>query len=225
MITDAMLRAAAAELDEAMLVQLVDDDECDHVFSKRFCRKMDKVIYRANHPFLTVARRVAAAILLLLFIGGSVLMFSPNAKAAFVNWIRKVHSTSNDYYPPEGVTPAESQYTYEPGWIPEDYTLWIYDELENATSWIYSDNEKLLTISIYRKTTVGAGKVAVITGEHTYQQVTVTGLPADLYISNIPGESSSLVWTNEESVLFVVKAHLEPEIMIKIGESLIVKKK
>ena len=50
MITEEMLRIAAAEADQAIRDSLPHPADCDHQFSPRFERKMKRVIRRGRHP-------------------------------------------------------------------------------------------------------------------------------------------------------------------------------
>ena len=50
MITDEMLRIAAAEADQAIRESLPSPADCDHQFSSEFERKMRHVIRRGRHP-------------------------------------------------------------------------------------------------------------------------------------------------------------------------------
>ena len=50
MITDEMLRIAAAEADQAIRESLPNPEDCDHQFSSEFERKMRHVIRRGRHP-------------------------------------------------------------------------------------------------------------------------------------------------------------------------------
>ena len=50
MISDKDLYEAARKVDEAILASLPKPEECEATFSRRFERKMKKIIRRVDHP-------------------------------------------------------------------------------------------------------------------------------------------------------------------------------
>lgn len=95
MLTDAILREATAEA-ERFLLSIVPEDGEPHVFSKRFERKMQKLIRRANHPIRYQVMRTAAAVALaIVTLFGAVMAVSPEARAAVVGWVK---STFHEFF-------------------------------------------------------------------------------------------------------------------------------
>lgn len=75
MMDEVKLKAAAGELEAALIKELPDEKERDHEFSDSFRRKMKKVIFRANHPVMSSGwRRAVAAVLAITLLGGSALI-------------------------------------------------------------------------------------------------------------------------------------------------------
>ena len=72
MITDEMLRIAAAEADQAIRESLPSPEDCDHQFSSEFERKMRHVIRRGRHPVVyKYMQRVACFLVAVTLISAS----------------------------------------------------------------------------------------------------------------------------------------------------------
>lgn len=73
-ITEDMLRNAAAEVREAMLDSLPPQEDMNHVFSRRFERKMNRLIQKQKGGHQTLQR--IAAVFLALLLGGGIWLLS-----------------------------------------------------------------------------------------------------------------------------------------------------
>ena len=94
MITDEMLRAAAARSCEIYVAHLEKgfDPEKKHEFSPEFLRKIERLKRRAKHPvFYKTTRRVASIALAILITGGAWITVDAEARAAFVGWVKEVY--------------------------------------------------------------------------------------------------------------------------------------
>ena len=88
-LTDDLLRAAAVDVRNAMLVALPAPEECSHTFSPQFEQKMQKLIRQQKAGYRLL--RQAAAVFFALLIGSSVwLMVNTEARAAFFRWVQEV---------------------------------------------------------------------------------------------------------------------------------------
>ena len=95
MITDEMLREAAARTFEKYILDLLRnyDSEYQYEFSVDFEKKIKKLKLRANHPILYQSiRRIAIIFLTLLLSGAIWITIDANARAAFFSWISEVTS-------------------------------------------------------------------------------------------------------------------------------------
>lgn len=226
MITDAMLKEAAHELETALIGALPDPKECYHEFSAEFERKMKKVIYRANHPFISKFwQRAAAVVLAILLLGGSVLVISPDARAAFVGWIKEIYESCYHYFvpaPAQEEVPEEIPTAYHPGWLPEGYTLLDSFEIDNGTTMIYVDTQgKILQFSYYINPDNALADLFVEQDTHIYKEVKINGQLADLYISIDGNHSNGIVWSNSRGVLFCISADLEEDNLTSIAENVV----
>lgn len=111
------------ELEEIPSEEKLSEDEA-LTFSSAFERKMKRLIRRADHPIRYRIAQIAACLLLAALLSGcTVLAVSPEARAAFVGWVREVsegwfvyHYTGEDQTAPENVV-------YCPTWVPDGYEL------------------------------------------------------------------------------------------------------
>ena len=131
MLTDAILREAAAEAERFRLSSVPEDGE-PHVFSKRFERKMQKLIRRANHPIrYQVVRAAAAVVLVIATLFGAIMAVSPEARAAVVGWIKEMfgvyvqysndHVQGNDDTTSNNNNPKTTRAEYHLAVVPEGY--------------------------------------------------------------------------------------------------------
>lgn len=226
MITDEMLESAAGELENAMLAEMPDPKACQYEFSARFERKMKKLIYRADHPFIAnLGFRIAAVILAILLLGGSVLLVSEDARAAFVGWISEKRADGSFYYTyyndfqPEGVP---THFRLES--VPEGYTLWKHNTGGYGESFVYINDggTRLLSFSYYiiRENSAGALSISRTTSVH--KEVLVNGRHADLLLKDKSIDSSNIVWTDYDgAILFCIGGYLDEEELIYMAEHIV----
>ena len=226
MITDAMLKTATDELDRALLAKLADDRECTHKFSDRFERKMKKVIYRANHPLISrLGFRVAAAILALLLVGGSVLLVSPGARAAFTGWLKEIYEDCYHYFVPNSTT-DDIPTAYHPTWLPEGCTLVDEREDDNGKALVFVDpNGNLLRFSYYFSPTAIYTDLFVGAEGYACKKIPVGKQEADLYVDE-NGMNRGLIWSDDGGkVLFYIAAQLDTDTLVQIAENVVAKEK
>lgn len=226
MITDDMLKEAAGELEAAMMAQLPEETECDHEFSAAFEKKMKKVTYRANHPFAAkFGRQVAAAVLALVLVGGTVLGISPVARASFVGWVKEAYGTAVHYFIPESATENLSEdipTDYHLGWVPEEYTLLEVLEDPGMIDHIYVDANGVMLRFGYRFRENGSSSHFFVgNAEYTSQTIAFGDGYADLY-TKINGNDVGLVWSGYGgNVLFCLAGRMDVDVLLKIAEGVI----
>ena len=225
MISDAALKEAAFAVEQAMLDALPKPEECDHVFSPRFERKMRKLIRKANHPIAYKALSRAACALLVLVLSASLLLtFHPKAQAAAVDWIREKVEDFYQYFTqekgsePEAEAATPEQYCL--GWIPEGYTLLFSNTTDGKTEAYVNDAGQILQfICRYRS----SGSLIVGGGAYEEKQVMIGDIQAELYLAKDPGEGSFIIWSaNNSNILLCISAQLEEADLIKLAESVFI---
>ena len=219
-MTDEMLRAALEEVDNAILAALPDPSACEHPFSKRFEHRMRKVRRRAKHPTAyRVLRQVACILLAILILFSSVMVLSPEARAAVVNWLRNQFNVFSQYFFVGDTSQSnEEPSLYELGWLPDGYSYLTMHASDTKNTVIYlSDSGKMIQFSYLRG--IDSGPLYLDHQEYTQRSVNIGSNTADVYLSNSPDKSNDIVWSNsEEGMLFYISAEENEDVLIKLAK-------
>lgn len=189
-------------------------------FSAPFECKMKKLIRRADHPIrYWVVQAVACLLLTLLLSGCTVLAVSPEAREAFVGWVRDVYETTFVYrYTGPNQEISEGIF-YAPTWIPEGYQEISRSE-SGPTRNIFYKNVEGDNAAFYYTADPEALTLYIEAEYAEEQNVQVKEYAATLYIGQRESQANVLVWTDTEaSILFFISAHATSEDLIKMAES------
>lgn len=207
------------ELEEIPSEEALNTDD-KLTFSAAFERKMKKLIRRADHPIRYRVTQAAACLLLVMLLSGcTAFAISPEARAAFVGWIREVYETWFVYRYTGEEQPTLEDTVYLPTWVPEGYEEIVSPQAGTFVRIQYENDEKeLLTVSYMKGTETSSLNVewegAVV------QHTSVGRLPADLYLNPDDGPNI-LVWTDmEKDAAFWVTAPLAAEELVQVAESI-----
>ena len=215
----ALQEAYFMELEEMPSEEMLSEDDT-LTFSSAFERKMKKLIRKADHPIRHRIAQAAACLLLVALLSGcTVLAISPEARAAFVGWVREVSEgwfvyryTGEDQSAPENVV-------YCPTWVPDEYKLTTEPKAGTHSIAIYENPEGDIIIFNCSMNTESIN----LQIEHRNTQlipVNVSDISADLYLDNTSGNTNYLVWEDEnKQMIFWIASTLDGETMIKIAES------
>ena len=233
MLTDVVLREAAAEA-ERFLLSIVPEEGEPHVFSKRFERKMQKLIRRANHPVrYQVLRAAAAVVIAIATLFGTVMAVSPETRAAVVGWLKETFSIythySNDHMNIDNNLPAngsqsdgdnpeeQMRHEYCLPVIPEGY--WEVDTIDrlDGRMYIYANNADYILCFVY---TYGAENGSLFVDTKNYEQYSayIHGSRADIYIPLSDDETSVIIWQDPQGVLFEIYAKADQTELIELAE-------
>lgn len=216
-----LLREAAPGANDLYLAGLPDPKDCHHTVSKRFERKMKKLLKRQKSPVLYWVQRSVACFLLVVLLGGTtVLTFSAEARAAFFGWVREVFETHFSYTFTGEEAEIPEDVIYSPTWLPEGYSVVaepkpgkqatsVYADADgNLITFVYTMDTEMNTTQIVRE---GIEAISVFVGE----------TPADFYYDDEPDASSILVWVgSDKKAVFWISAALDVDELIKIAESI-----
>lgn len=228
MLTDAILKEATAEA-ERFLLSIVPEDGEPHVFSKRFERKMQKLIRRVNHPIrYQVMRAAAAVVLVIATLFGAVMAVSPEARAAVVDWLKATFinytTYSHDYTEDDSVKPSEGTdepivYKYRLSNIPEGYRELNVIEKIDGKIYFYVNEQGVILQFTYTDDIANA-TLFINTEKCQHYTATVNGISADIYIAFAEGETSAIVWQDAETgTLFQIFAMANQTELIALAES------
>lgn len=221
MITDEMLRAAAAKTNDAHVKYLEQDYDPDHQheFSPGFEKKIKKLKHKADHPVFYRSIQRVASILLALLIGGSTwLAVDIDARAAFFGWIKEIYETYVVYIFESDTPHNAGNADYRPAWLPEGYSESFVDDTEDTIFVAYSNNEgQMMTFSYIHDPDETTWLVdrnnAIVT------QIRVNDNVAELFISTDVNNASAIMWSTADNTAFYVSAFLKDAELIRIAES------
>ena len=226
-ITDEMMAEAAEEMNEAMLRSLPDPDDCHHEFSRKFKRKMKRVIYRADHPVqFRIMQRVATIFLVICIGFATILTFSPTVRATVLGWIREQYESFVAYYFEDGTPPSNGTTEYYISKLSSDFSELsaTYDEETGVFVGIYSDsigNNLYFTYSTIPEN----ADFFIKRDDYEIEQVLVSGNPADFYLSIDGTESNGIIWCDDnEKVTFFISAMMGKDELLDFAESVRPKK-
>lgn len=225
-ITDEMMAEAAAEMNEAMLRSLPDPDDCHHEFSRKFKRKMKRVIYRADHPVqFRIMQRVATIFLVICIGFATIFTLSPTVRATVLGWIREQYESFVAYYFEDGAFVGNTAIEYYISGMPMDYTEinTSYDEETGLFLGIYANSDDKLLYFSYSTIPENANFYVEDEG-YQVNQVLVAGNPGDLYISEDGIKSNCVIWhETETNTIFYISAVLDREELLSLAESVLKK--
>ena len=220
MISKEIFLAALEEVDNAILAALPAPKDCSFQFSKRFEQKMRSVIRRGNHPVIYKAlQRVACVLLVLLMLFSTVMIFSTDARAAVIGWIKEQYDTFYHYFfPSETTSSKKAEYTL--GWIPDEYTLVNSFSSPIMETRVYiHPTGNMIQFTYQQGSTI---TTAYFDAEsYTQHSVTIGNSKAEVYISSTQENTNSIVWSDlDNGILFSISAPLSETELIKIAENI-----
>lgn len=223
MLTDVILSEAAAEA-EHFLLAIVPEDGEPHVFSKRFERKMQKLVRRANHPIRYQIMRTAAAVALaIVTLFGAVMAVSPEARAAVIGWIKETFGVythySSDDLTPEDTNIDPIKYEYHFSVIPEGYRELMSKDIPGGKQYLYvNDLGDILQLAYSYE--VDSGNLFVETENYQHYTGFVNNLPADIYIALQENETNVIIWQDKQNgIIFEIHAMSDQTELIAIAET------
>lgn len=218
------LSRAAARAAELLNEALPRPEDCNHEFSPRFRRKMRHLLFRQNHPVLTRGLQSAAVLFLTITVlFGSLLTVSTDAREFVSGWVKmRIETIYHFYY--EGDTAQADSTEYVLGWIPDGYTIIDIFELPNEKWYTYASEDNNFTLTFLYSADSSGADIFLLNADCTQKEVTVSGLPATLYIP-FNNDSPAIVWEDrEKGVFFLITAHVSEEDLIKMAENIVAKK-
>ena len=218
------LSRAAARAAELLNEALPRPEDCNHTFSPRFRRKMQRLLFRQNHPVLTRALQSAAVLFLTITVlFGSLLTVSTDAREFVSGWVKtRIETIYHFYY--EGDAAQADSTEYVLGWIPDGYTIIDIFELPNEKWYTYASEDNNFTLTFLYSADSSDADIFLLNADCAEKEVMVNGMPATLYIP-FNDDSPAIVWEDrEKSVFFLITAQVSEDALIKMAENIVAKK-
>lgn len=224
-ITDEMMAEAAAEMNEAMLRSLPDPDDCHHEFSRKFKRKMRRVIYRADHPVqFRIMQRVATIFLVICIGFATILTFSPSVRATVLGWIREQYESFVAYYFEDIVESKADSVEYQISDLPVEYAVIAASDNEGIHTTVYSTNDGKVLYFSY-STSPDAANFFLKEDGYEIKKESIHGFAADLYLPTDINSDTSIIWCEEDrNTIFFISGTVDSAELIDLAESVVPKK-
>lgn len=220
MLTDKLLAAAAAEVNEAMLRGLPEPGDCAPEFSPRFERKMRHVLRRGNHPVAYRMMQRAASIVLVLLIGfASILAVSPTVRANVWGWIRERYESWTVYRYEDSVPSDVAAIEYKLIDLPEGYTEIRRSNMPDIETIIYEDADGSCLFFSYSKNPEAIMYLVKAEG-YAIEEVEVRDMKGEVYSAEDASNSNCIIWSDDtENTMFYISGYFNREELVALAES------
>lgn len=217
------LSRAAARAAELLNETLPRPEDCNHTFSPRFRRRMQRLMFRQKHPVLMRGLQSAAVLFLTITVlFGSLLTVSTDAREFVSGWVKtRIETIYHFYY--EGDAAQTNSTEYVLGWIPDGYTLVETVDFPGERIYGYVDADKKWNLTFSYSADSSGADIFLLNADCAEKEVMVNGLPATLYIP-FNDDSPAIVWEDrEKGVLFFITAQVSEDVLIKMAENIVEK--
>ncbi len=226
LLTDQALALAAASIRDAMLESLPAEIECQ--FTPSFEPRMDELrnMRRKREKHRQIRNRVVAATVALFLLASLLLGLNPDVRAAVSTWFKEVFDTYTFYWYSEN--PVDTFPECVVTAVPDGYEVIIENDTQNTRIVIYqkgSDIADGFSFEYGKLLDDAPLCLSYPTDQFYTKEVTVNGLPGDLYVSLVPSETHGVIWIDEEKgIYYVITAYFDPELIMELAESVEIKK-
>ena len=223
-ITDEMLYRHAAEARDIWLDTLPNDDELpNHQFSDEFMANIKNVEAQQKRKKTSrkYLQRVAALFLFFLLGSGTWLAVDIEARATFIQWVRKI---APDYvvYHFIGEAPKEDIPNFYCTWLPEGLEATeLYNSNQMGDLYYETDDDWVYCLSYHYMHDGAAHALSASSDEMFHEAVEVNGMPGDYYYEELEeGRFGDLLWFDEDAgIAFSLHGMIPKEDMIRMAES------
>ena len=225
MISEEMLKKAAAEAEQAIRDSLPAPAACKHEFSPSFQRKMRRAFRKAKHPIIYKFPKYVASFVLVAILTSSIwLTVDAEVRAAFFAWVREQYETFIEYRFAGDTTQNDKSKQYELTQVPDGFFESNRMESKGNAVVIYQNESGEI---IQFTCSQGDDSISLFLESDTsdVQIVRVGNIDAEFYLSSDPDKSNGLVWQSEDgNTFFCITSTLPQDIMLRLAESVQVKK-
>lgn len=216
MVSEEMLKKAAAEADQTITESLPSPAECIHEFSPEFQKKMRRIFRKARHPVIYSLPRYAACFAFMAALAsGAWLTVDAEARAEFFAWVREQHETFIEYRFVGENKNAKNTVQYGLTWLPEGFALQNEQHFDGGSHLTYTDNSGRRIVFSYLQGD-DAASLFIIPDDTEVRTVPLGDIQADFYQANEETSSNILVWSSEELVFYIM-TDLSEDTVIQIA--------
>jgi hypothetical protein len=216
--TDEMLREAVVRADIRELEAMPADHEIEHEFSKRFERRMGKLIRRGKtgSPVGAIAflrRHMVAFVAAIIILFASAMSVSA-VRAAVFEFITEVYEKFTHIFFNESRSSSDSAGEFivrRPSFIPEGFEL-VSEKTAGPVLLVYEKGSEYISYSQQRVEDVS---MDINTEGAELEELEFKGLPAKYYSNQ---GVQNLLWYDDE-YLYMVSSTLDRDAVFRIAES------
>ncbi|AST58354.1 membrane protein [Thermoanaerobacterium thermosaccharolyticum] len=216
--TDEMLREAVVRADIRELEAMPADHEIEHEFSKRFERRMGKLIRRGKtgSPVGAIAflrRHMVAFVAAIIILFASAMSVSA-VRAAVFEFITEVYEKFTHIFFNESRSSSDSAGEFivrRPSFIPEGFEL-VSEKTAGPVLLVYEKGTDYISYSQQRLEDVS---MDINTEGAELEELEFKGLPAKYYSNH---GVQNLLWYDDK-YMYMVSSTLDRDIVFKIAES------
>lgn len=200
----------------------------DKLFSETMGELSDKYITEAinysvekkeKNVFHVVGRYAAVACILFVLCFGLLMSVNSEARAAVWGWVSEFYAENMYKIFFDGEAEETVGLKYELGWLPEGTEFVTKYDIPGGESYIYTDETELLINFLYSSDPDSV--YYLIANDAVKQEVTVNGLPGEVFISPSEEETNTIVWSdNSIPIMFSFTAEYDVETLIKVAENI-----
>lgn len=220
MISEEMLKKAAAEADQAIRDSLPAPAECEHEFSPSFQRKMRRTFRKAKHPVIYKLPKYAACFVLVVALAsGTWLTVDAEARAAFFAWVREQYEAFVEYKF-VGDAPQENEIVeFELAWLPEGYSETESLILAGSSITVYKNETGRIIQFSYSQ----GGDATSLFVKSNYSKIITIELESivvEYYEAEEQSDANALAWMSEDGeIMFCITAFEPKEVLVKMAEN------
>ena len=220
LIRQALLDAALADYGTAGLLEAPSFSTKYLAWEKKFLRNPLAFAQRALRPVWKTALRSAACFLLVASLSfGSLMAFSPQARAWVASWFVKSYSDHVEYHFAGDYTPiTENLQKWTPTYLPDGYVQTDFIDLPGVVSILYNNDDPTMEIEFSYQLMSNIGE-QLDNERHTPSPRSIRGMQGEFWEST-DGSQNFLVWFDEENKhAFLLMSRQPRDVLIQIAES------
>lgn len=220
MISEEMLKKAAAEADQAIRDSLPAPEECEHEFSPSFQKRMHRIFRSTKHPVIYRFPKYAACfVLTVILVSSTLLIFNTEVRAAFFTWVREQYETFVEYRFIGDAQKENVAIKYVLTWLPEGYLKAEDHTLAGSSITTYKDGSGQIIQFLYSQGG-DATSLFVASSHSKITTVKLENIVADFYEAEDESTSNALTWMSDDGeFMFCITAYESKDVLIKMAES------
>lgn len=224
-LRQALLDAALADFTREDLPEAPSFSAKYLAWEKKFLRNPISFAQRVLRPMWKTALRSAACFLLVISLSfGSLMAFSPQARAWVVSWFTEWYEDHVTYRFTGETLPTEALRDWTLGYLPEGYVQTDYIDLENMVIQLYNTDDPDMEIEFSYQLLTDGSEYSLDNEYHVPSPITVNGMAGE-FLAAIDGSKNMIVWFDEVNHhAFFLMSYLSQDALIQIAENIVLEK-